>query len=135
MYRKILIPVALDHEGLLDRKIATARALLEAGGQIRLLTVLEAVPGFVAEFVDKTSENKLSDKVRARLEQQTGKAPDMTVEVVTGKPGLRITQYAREHDMDLIVVGSRQPGIEDYFLGSTAARVARRAHCGVLILR
>ena len=37
--------------------------------------------------------------------------------------------------VDLIVVGSHHPSAQDSFLGSTAARVARRAPCSVMILR
>ena len=68
MHTHILIPVALDHEGLAPRKIEVARKLLAKGGHLTLLTVLEDVPGFVAEVVTVKSANHLSDKVRARLD-------------------------------------------------------------------
>jgi len=51
MHKSILIPVALDHERLVDAKLATARSLLAPAGTITLLTVLEEIPGFTAEFV------------------------------------------------------------------------------------
>ena len=40
-----------------------------------------------------------------------------------------------ETNADLIVINSHKPGVEDYFLGSTASRVVRRAPCSVLVLR
>ena len=135
MYQNILVPVALDHEGLLDRKIDVARRLLADGGRITLLTVLENVPGFVSEFVTVKSENHITAKVSERLAKVIGDAPDMTYEVLVGKPGVVITRHARENGFELIIVGSHQPGIEDYFLGSTASRVARRSPCSVLIVR
>ncbi|MEO1748904.1 MAG: universal stress protein [Pseudomonadota bacterium] len=135
MYNHILIPVALDHETLVDQKLETGRQLLAEGGKITLLTVLENVPGFVSEFVTVKSENHISQKVRKRLEAIANDADDMTCDVITGKPGVEITRFAGAHDVDLIIVGSHQPGIEDYFLGSTAARVARRSPCSVLIVR
>lgn len=135
MYQSILVPVALDHEGLLDRKIEVARKLLASGGRITLLTVLENVPGFVSEFVTVKSENHITAKVNERLSKVIGDAPDMSHQVLVGKPGVVITRYARENDIELIIVGSHQPGIEDYFLGSTASRVARRSPCSVLIVR
>ena len=46
-----------------------------------------------------------------------------------------IAQYAERHDVDLVIVASHKPGLQDYFLGSTAARVSRRAPCSVYILR
>ena len=117
MYKNILIPVALDHEDVLPRKIETAQNLLADGGQITLLTVLENIPGFVAEFVDLKPENHLM------------------ADVQTGTAGVVIARYAEEQDMDLVIVGSHRPGIQDYFLGSTASRVSRRAPCSVLIVR
>lgn len=135
MHTHILIPVALDHEGLAPRKIEVARKLLADGGRITLLTVLEDVPGFVAEFVTVKSANHLSDKVRSRLDAIADGADDVDTAVVTGKPGVRIAEFAKAKDVDLIVVASHSPSAQDYFLGSTAARVARRAPCSVYILR
>ncbi len=135
MAKHILIPVALDHEGVVERKLEFARKILEPGGRITLLTVLENVPGFVAEFVTIESENHLTTKVKGGLEALAYGAADIGTDVILGKAGVEITRYAASHDVDLIVVGSHKPGVEDYFLGSTAARVARRAPCSVMILR
>ncbi|MEO1702000.1 MAG: universal stress protein [Pseudomonadota bacterium] len=135
MYKHILIPVALDHEALVDKKLETCLHLLADDGKVTLLTVLENVPGFVSEFVTVKSENHVSAKVRERLEAIVDGKPNMSCDVITGKPGVEITRYAGANDVDLIMVGSHQPGIEDYFLGSTASRVARRSPCSVLIVR
>ena len=135
MPKSILIPVALDHEPLVAAKIETARKLLEEGGRITLLTVLEQIPGFAAEFVTVKSENHLTQKVMTNLENLTGGSEDIDCQVTTGKPGVRITEVARELEADLIIVGAHHPTAVDYFMGSTAARVARRAPCSVLIQR
>lgn len=135
MYSHILIPVALDHEAVLPAKIATARRLLADGGRITLLTVLEDIPGFVAEFVTVSSENHLTAKIRGRLEEVASDDAAISCDVITGKPGVAIVQYASANGVDMIVMGSHRPGIEDYFLGSTAARVTRRAGCSVMVLR
>ena len=135
MYKSILIPVAIDHEELVAEKITTARKLLAADGKITLLTVLEQIPGFTAEFVTVKSENHLTNKIMETLKSIAGEATDINCQVETGKPGLRITEFAREIGADLIVVGAHHPSAMDYFLGSTAARVSRRASCSVLIQR
>jgi universal stress protein F len=62
MYSSILIPVALDHETLVAQKLIRAREMLAPGGKITLLTVLEQVSGFVAEFVTVKSENHLTSQ-------------------------------------------------------------------------
>lgn len=135
MHHHILIPVALDHEGLVGRKIEMARRLLAEGGRITLMTVLEDVPGFVTEFVDLKPENHLKARIKARLDAAADGAGDIATEVATGKAGVRIAAFAREQAVDLVIVGSHHPAAKDYFLGSTAARVARRAPCSVYILR
>lgn len=135
MPKHILIPVALDHEGLVPRKIKVARTLLEPGGKITLLTVLERVPGFVAELVTMKPENHLVARIEARLQEVAGGAEDVEIAVEIGKPGVQIAAYATDHDVDLVVIGSKSPGPQEYFLGSTADRVARRARCSVFILR
>lgn len=135
MYRNILISVALDHEALIADKLDLARRLLAPGGRITMLTVLEGVPGYVSEFVTIKEENRLTDKIRDKLAQVIGPAEDIDRVVLHGKAGVEINAYARSHGCDMIVVGSRKPGMQDYFLGSTAARVARRAPCSVTVLR
>ena len=135
MHSHILIPVALDHESIALRKIELARKLLSEGGKITLLTVLEDVPGFVSEFIDMKPANHLSAKVKEKLDAVAAGADDIVTAVDTGKAGVRISSFAEAQDVDLIIVGSHHPTATDYFLGSTAARVARRAPCSVYILR
>ena len=135
MHKKILIPVDLDHEELVSSKLELARALLSPGGRITLMVVLESVPGYVSEFVMDKPENHLTQKVGERLRVLAGGAEDIDTLVTTGKPGVEIAQQAADGDFGLIVVGSHSPGVRDYFLGSTAARVVRRAPCSVLVVR
>ncbi|MEM9317460.1 MAG: universal stress protein [Pseudomonadota bacterium] len=135
MPSSILIPVALDHEGHTKRKLEVARALLDPGGRITLLTVLESIPPFVAEFVTVKEENRLTDRIMEILRSAAGGAPDIDCRTTTGKPGIKIVEVAKEIGCDLIVVGAHHPNAAEYFLGSTAARVTRRANCDVYVLR
>lgn len=135
MYKHILIPVALDHETLISRKLDNARHLLADTGKITLLTVLENIPGFVSEFVTMKIDHHLTEKVEVKLREAAGNDDRISCAVVTGKPGVQIAQYAEDKNVDLIIVGSHHPSAQDYFLGSTAARVVRRAGCSVLVVR
>ena len=77
---------------------------------------------------------KMLVAAREALGKEVG-ADDVNIEVVVGHPGRTITDYADENGIDCIVIASHQPGLQDYFLGSTAARVVRHAHCAVHVLR
>lgn len=135
MYSNILITVALDHESMIPAKLDLARHLLAPGGRMTVLTVLEAIPGYVSEFVTVKTENNLTDAVKSKLMDAIGDAEDVTAEVTVGKPGVVICEFAGDRGCDMIIVGSHRPGIQDYFLGSTASRVVRRADCSVVVVR
>jgi nucleotide-binding universal stress UspA family protein len=52
-----------------------------------------------------------------------------------GEPAGEIVEAAHEHGADLIVVGTREPGLLERLLGGSVSQgVARRARCDVLIV-
>jgi nucleotide-binding universal stress UspA family protein len=53
----------------------------------------------------------------------------------TGHPGESIVAAAQEHGADLIVVGTREPGLLQRLVGTSVSdTVSHRAHCDVLIV-
>ncbi|MDR8241073.1 universal stress protein UspG, partial [Acinetobacter baumannii] len=42
---------------------------------------------------------------------------------------------SNNEEFDVIVIGSRKPGISTHLLGSNAAAVVRHAECSVLVVR
>ena len=135
MFQNILIPVALDHERDATAAIKVARTLQGGGGKITLVGVAEEMPGYVAEYVVIHPDDKLQDAMTERLEGIASEYSDVGAKVTSGKPGVAIAQMAKDVGADLIIIGSHRPGVEDYFLGSTASRVVRRAPCSVMVLR
>lgn len=62
----------------------------------------------------------------------------LTIERVArvGQPWVEIVEYAREHGIDLIVMGTHGHGaVAQVLLGSVAERVVRHAPCPVLTVR
>ncbi|WP_171182400.1 universal stress protein [Ruegeria sp. HKCCD8929] len=135
MYKNILIPVALDHDTDIQGTIAIARRLLADSGKITLVAVVEDVPVHVAEYVTFEPAEHIREDLEQRLREIAKGQGDLEVAVLSGKPGVAIPDLASETSAELIVINSHKPGMEDYFLGSTASRVVRRSHCAVLVLR
>lgn len=56
--------------------------------------------------------------------------------VGTGIPFVEITQFAKEHDVDIIIVATHgMTGVEHILFGSTAEKIIRKAPCPVLVVR
>ncbi|ADD05748.1 UspA domain protein [Natrialba magadii ATCC 43099] len=92
-------------------------------------------PGYTADDEFKTEHEKgeaVLERVRERLPD------DATVETAleAGKPSRVIVEYADDHDIDGIVIGSHgRSGAVRYLLGSVAEQVVRRAAVPVTIVR
>jgi len=61
---------------------------------------------------------------------------EVTKKVLTGTPFLEIIRYARDEDLDLIVIGTHgRTGLVHALMGSVAEKVVRKAQCPVLTVR
>lgn len=135
MFKFILIPIALDHDVPVQTIVETARRLLAEGGKMVLVAVVEDMPVHVAEYATVKPAEHIRDDIKKRLRNMAKGQSSLETAVLSGKPGVAIPDLAAETSADLIVINSHKPGVEDYFLGSTASRVVRRAPCAVLVLR
>ncbi len=135
MYRKILVPVALDHRPNVATALAVARTLKDADGEIVAVHAIEPVPGYVTHYVPEEVLEEGRTAALAALRAELGGAGDLKAELISGPAGHAITEYAAAHGVDCIVIASHRPGLSDYFLGSTAARVVRHARCAVHVVR
>jgi len=134
MYKKIIVSLALD-QGFGPRALELARKLKADGGQIVALHVFEPLHGSVSAYVSDDAVKQAMDKVRAGLTERIGDAADVTPMIIKGHSGRSVTDYAQKEGADLIIVGSHKPGLGDYLLGSTSARIVRHAPCAVHVLR
>jgi len=137
MYKHLIVAVALDHERDKEHVEAMeiARRLCAEGGKITALHVMEALPSYATQYLPADHLETYQADTRAALQQYFRDAPDVTPVVVVGHAGRSIVEYAQEHKADCIVIASHRPGLQDYFLGSTAARVVRHAACAVHVIR
>ncbi len=134
MYRRILVPMVLDH-GISPKAIGIARALRAPGGEIIALHVYEAPQGSVRAYLDEEIVKASFEAARRRLEEKVSGMEGINAVIETGHTARRIIDHAGANGVDCIVIGSHKPGLRDFLLGSTAARVVRHAGCSVHVVR
>lgn len=135
MYKTILVPVSPDDIEHAAPAIEAARKLLDPKGTLHVLTVLEVPPRYLAEYLPDRQANEVIAQERDRQRQQIESLAKVNPIIVSGHPASKILDEAQRREADCIVITSHASGVRKFLLGSTAARVARRAHCAVLIVR
>ncbi len=135
-YTKVLVPVAPGYGEEARRALDVARSLLDPGGRITVISVVEELPRYLSSEVgtiipvfEETQHALRETMVRDFT------APDVDVVTTTGHPTRRILDLAKDEGHDCIVIASAQPGWEHFFLGSTASGVVRHARCSVHVVR
>ena len=138
MYNTILVPIELSHKNSANA-IQIAKKLINDGGDIILLNVFSDVPVYIEAELGKDLQYMRENQKKEVLQQLTGLAKKngigSSILVLSGHAASSILEEAEEHNADLIIIASHKPGLSDYFLGSTAARVVRHAHCPVMVDR
>lgn len=136
MYKSILVPIDLAHVERSQPMIEVARKLGVEGSSIILLHVVEEVPSWIANELPDGILEKSRISAGSELKAMANAAViQAKVEIRSGHPHTTILNVADEAGVDLIIIASHKPGLQDYFLGSTAARVVRHARCSVLVVR
>ncbi len=136
MYRNILVGIdpAADERGFEALEVGT-RLAEDNMAQVTALTVLETIPSYFANHLVADAETRAAELTLGRLREVCGRYSEVVTEVRHGKAADELLKFAESHKVDCIVIASHKPGIGDYFLGSTAARVVRHAPCSVHVIR
>lgn len=123
---------ALENHAEDDITLLHVIDLLEAGYS----TPVDAtVPGFWEEWFEseKTAAEDLFEDALAAADDAD---VSIETETVVGRPARAINEFADEHDVDQIVMGSHgRSGVTRVLLGSVAENVVRRAPIPVTIVR
>ncbi|MEM1277003.1 MAG: universal stress protein [Pseudomonadota bacterium] len=136
MYQNILVPVALGHPEQAIDAIQVADKMKDASGQLTVLHIIEQLPTYVNSQIPDGLISQMEEDAEAGLNQVVEQCGvEVSAKVVFGHPGRSICEYAEDHRADCIVIASHRPGLADYLIGSTAARVVRHAQCCVHVIR
>ena len=136
MYKKIIVPIEIGSIAKGEKIFRKAAGLLDNGGEIILLNVVEDIPTYVAVELPGNIVEDAMKEGRDGLNELVAKTGiQATVEVRNGPPANSIIAAAESHGADLVTVASHFPDIYNYFIGATADRVVRHAKCSVLVDR
>jgi nucleotide-binding universal stress UspA family protein len=133
------IVVGYDHTDPSKRALERAAQLAKAFGSKVIVTsvapLLHTPPRAVGP-VDPTDSLERHEEELAEAESLLAEqGVDAELVPAVGEPAAAIVQLADERDADLVVVGTREPGVIQRLLGqSVSQEVARRIHCDVMIV-
>ncbi len=138
MYARVL--VAVDHSEASERVLAAARDLaLLSRGEVWVLHLREREVIPRLGLVPAESEDAAEAAVASAVDELTAAgitAHGLIRDTVFGHAAREIIDDAREHDADVIVMGSRGRGdLAGLVLGSTAHKVIHLADRPVLVVR
>jgi nucleotide-binding universal stress UspA family protein len=140
MYKSILVPVDLAEADLAGPAITAAEGFAaQSEGSIRLVYVRSLVPITYMEFVPADFDAGQQAESEAKLAEIAAKVnlpPErVSAKVLVGSVHGEVLAEADASGADLIVIGSHEPGMLAYVIGSNASTIVRRAKCSVLVVR
>ncbi|TVS02826.1 MAG: universal stress protein [Rhodobacteraceae bacterium] len=138
MYKSIVIAVALFNNGATSRTlIEKANKLVDPDGSITLVHVLDEVPAYLAAAIAREQLMEHRKAIREQLDSlaSRAKAKNVDIDIRGGKPSENVLACAKDCNAELIMIASHKPGMSDYFIGSTAARIVRHSPVSVLVAR
>lgn len=140
MYKSILVPVDIAEADIAGRAIAEAVAFATlSGGTVRLVYVRSLVPITYMEFVPADFDAEQQTDAEAKLADIAAGIPlpadRVSARVLVGSVHGEVLAEADASGADLIVIGSHEPGMLAFVIGSNASAIVRRAKCSVLVVR
>ncbi len=137
MYHNILVPVALDQAGgpAVPKVLEVARRLADEDATITVLHVVEEVPGYIEGYLPAGYLAEARQRIAEEIAHLTEEVPGGVPAVITGHAGRSIVDWVEDHGVDLVVMASHRPGMQDLLIGSVAAHVVRHVTCAVHVVR
>ncbi|WP_078429428.1 universal stress protein [Alkalihalobacterium alkalinitrilicum] len=139
MFKRILLPADGSEHSI---RAAEKAITISKGTNEAMVTVLYVVDGNIskADVLKNWDALGIASQRKAKLSaiEQQAKMEKVKYEIkiVRGEPGAAIVKYANDHHYDLIVMGSRGLNVlQEMVLGSVSHKVAKRAHCPVMIVK
>jgi len=144
MGRRIL--VAYDGSQLSKEAVEEGKKILlnEEDSELHVISVVTSAGPSTNALVMESITHELAKDLKIELKKVTDEFEEENLDIQTDvlidhgqrNPGHQICKYAKEHDIDLIIAGSRGlSGIKKLFLGSVSNNIVQNAECRVLVIK
>jgi nucleotide-binding universal stress UspA family protein len=140
MFKSIIVPVDVVDLSLAKLAIDSALKLAEpAGATLTLVHVVPIMPLMMLDTVPVSFEGEVAEKAKGQLAEFAATISlhggNVQTEVRIGGIYHEVLAIAEEQHADRVVVGSHQPSMTTYLLGSNASAIVRHATCSVMVVR
>jgi nucleotide-binding universal stress UspA family protein len=137
MFQRILVPTDLTDTTHRALELAVTLARQRFGGQVTLMHVIERVPNLeddeLRDFYDRLRKDACGRIKQLVGEVAGGGEITITTHVALGRPAEKIIEYARDQQIELIVLEhGREPRTH---LGSVSYKVSVLSPCSVMLLK
>ncbi len=134
---RVLVPIDFSEESFKAQELTLD--FVGEPSHLHVLHVLRTLnpgdPGIMWNTMDDRTRIEHVKKV-FQEKFRDAKYQGINFSVTVGDPSDRIIEYAKEQQIELIVIPSHgRTGVSRFFMGSVAEKVVRYAHCPVLVLR
>jgi universal stress protein A len=127
------VPVAVDLAKKYGATLHIVHVYLEAG---HIAEFESPVHGEIGATMVQPGGTETERKLGALCQEVTFELGSCKNKLLRGKPAAEILRYAKEENIDLIVMSSHGlSGLEHALFGSTAERVLRESPCNVFIVK
>ncbi len=140
MARTILLPIDLSDPHSWEHALPEALTLLAGGGALHVVSVLPdfglaQVGTFFRKDFEKQALHAFGEQITEWVAANIPDDVEVHPHVLHGTIYDEILRAAAKLAVDVIVMGSHRPALQDYLLGPNAARVVRHARCSVYVVR
>lgn len=138
--KKVLAPIDFSENSKEAMRSAWELAT-ELNAEMHIVNVVAVHHSFLeqrsTEITREASIAEGSEEELLRIRKDDfGNSPKIVTAVLTGAPVVKLCEYAKQNQIDLIMLATHgHTGSEFLTIGSVAEKIARNAPCSVLVYR